>query len=107
HDEHVVDRGRQGGDHALDDRPSAQLDQRLGLPAHAHAPSPGLDDAGDLHDALAPRDRAVAGGATMSRTTTAPWRSTRRGAAVRSSTVEGSPPRVAPPSRTRSTPSPK
>ena len=84
HHQDLVDGGGQGGEHALDDAPPAQRHEGLGRASHARALAAGLDDSGDAHRATAPA-RRTSGGDT-----------------VRSSTVEGSPPGVGPPSRTTS-----
>ena len=83
HDQHIVHHRGDGVQHALDDAPAAELEQRLGLAAHARALAAGLDDAGHPHagDTRARRRGSRGGGST-----------------VTSSTVDGSPPAVAPPS---------
>src|SRR5205823_6585217 len=91
HDEQVRQHGAQRVDDALDDALAAELQQRLGLAAHADAAPAGLDDARDSHR----------------ETVTAPCRITRGGPTVTSTTVEGAPPGVGPPSSTRSRAPPK
>ena len=72
HDQHVVDRRSERGDDALDDRLSAQLDQRLGAPTHPYASAAGLDHSGHFHRELALDVLIEPPRGSRSRTATAP-----------------------------------
>src|SRR5207248_5215179 len=113
HDQEIVEhRGQRVGD-TLDDTLAGDVHQRLGLAAHARAATARLDHARDLHiiymlasDGGAPSP-ATSRGSHYGASVMAPWRMTRGGSAVTSTTVEGWPPAVGPASRMRSRASPK
>src|SRR2546427_6496696 len=73
HDQEVVHRWRDGVHDALDDPPTAELEQRLGPAAHARALASRLDDSRDSHR-ITPTPRPGAGRVAGPRSCRGRWR---------------------------------